>query len=60
MEGGGVLYGACEFFTPQLVGKVRQLVCPKIILDHICVYIYIYIYIYLCASQCLSTRIGGT
>ena len=42
------------FYTPagglsQLVGKARQLGCPKIVLDQcvcICIYIYIYIYIY--------------
>ena len=52
------------FFTPQLVGKARQLGCPKIVLDHVRVYIYIFINIYyicLCAPQCLSTHcIGNT
>ena len=44
-------------FTPQLVGEARQLGCPKIVLDHVHVYIYICMY----APQCLSTRcIGGT
>ena len=49
-------------FTPQLAGEARQLGCPKIVLDHVCVlYIFIYIYICLCAPQCLSTRcIGNT
>ena len=28
------------FFTPQLAGKARQLGCPKIVLDHVRVYIY--------------------
>ena len=26
--------------TPQLVGEARQLGCPKIVLDHMCVYLY--------------------
>ena len=26
-------------FTPQLAGKVRQLGCPKIVLDHVCTFI---------------------
>ena len=40
-----------SFFTPQLAGKARQLGCPKIVLDHVGVYIYIYIYIYVCAHH---------
>ena len=28
-------------FTAQLAGKARQLGCPKIVLDHMCVYIYV-------------------
>ena len=54
-------------FTPQLAGEARQLGCPKIVLDHVCVCVcvcvcvYIYIYICMYAPQCLSTRcIGGT
>ena len=48
-------------FTPQLAGEARQLGCPKIVLDHVRVYIYIYIYICMYPPQCLSTRcIGGT
>ena len=31
-------------FIPQLAGKARQLGCPKIVLDHMCV-LYIIIYI---------------
>ena len=33
-------------FIAQLVGKARQLGCPKIVLDHVCVYLYI---LYVCA-----------
>ena len=29
------------------MGKAHQLGCPKIVLDHMGVYIYIYIYIYI-------------
>ena len=32
---------------PQLAGKARQLGCPKIVLDHMRVYIYNNIYIYI-------------
>ena len=32
--------------TPQLVGKARQLECPKIVLDHVCVYIYVYMFVH--------------
>ena len=32
-----------DIFTPQLVGEARQLGCPKIVLDHMRVYIYIYV-----------------
>ena len=32
-------------FTPQLAGKARQLGCPKIVLDHVRVYIYMCVYI---------------
>ena len=36
-------------FTAQLAGEARQLGCPKIVLDHVRVYIYnIIIYIYVC------------
>ena len=30
-------------FTPQLVGFARQLGCPKIVLDHMSMYVCIYI-----------------
>ena len=44
-------------FTLQLVGEARQLGCPKIVLDHVCI-IYI---ICLCTPQCLSICcIGNT
>ena len=51
-----------SIFTPQLAGEARQLGCPKIVLDHVRVYIYIFFFnICLCAPQCLSTRcIGNT
>ena len=50
----------CVIFTPQLAGEAHQLGCPKIALDHVCVYIHVYI-ICMYALQCLSTRcIGGT
>ena len=29
-----------NFFTAQLAGEARQLGCPKIVLDHVCVCIY--------------------
>ena len=32
-----------RIFTAQLAGKARQLGCPKIVLDHVRVYIYIYV-----------------
>ena len=32
-------------FTAQLAGKARQLSCPKIVLDHMCMY-YIIIYMF--------------
>ena len=43
-------YSPTLFFTPQLAGKARQLGCPKIVLDHVRVYIYIYIN-YVCAHH---------
>ena len=30
-----------RFFTAQLAGEARQLGCPKIVLDHVRVYLYI-------------------
>ena len=52
-----LLTNAAIVFTPQLAGEAHQLGCPKIILDHVHVYIYICMY----APKCLSTRcIGGT
>ena len=30
-------------FTAQLAGKARQLGCPKIVLDHVRVYIHVYV-----------------
>ena len=35
--------GTTIIFTAQLAGKARQLGCPKIVLDHVRVYIYIYV-----------------
>ena len=31
-------------FIPQLAGEACQLGCPKIVLDHMRVYIHVYIY----------------
>ena len=42
-------------FTAQLTGKACQLGCPKIVLDHMRVYIYIYIYIHVCMLWISST-----
>ena len=35
------------------MGEAHQLGCPKIVLDHMCIYIYIYIYIiyYVCVHH---------
>ena len=30
------------FFTPQLTGEARQLGCPKIVLDHVRVYMFVH------------------
>ena len=45
-------------FTAQLAGKARQLGCPKIVLDHVRVYLYIYIYIYICLCALGFLTIG--
>ena len=45
--------GLLRFLHP---GEACQLGCPKIVLDHV----HMYIFICLCTPQCLSTCTGGT
>ena len=52
---------AVVLFTTQLA---YQLGCPKIVLDHVCVWIYMYItcvcmYMYMCVHNA-QVHIGGT
>ena len=51
VPGSTILFFFLFLFTPQLAGEARQLECPKIVLDHVRVYIYIYIFIYVCAHH---------
>ena len=35
-------------FTPQLAGEARQLECPKIVLDHVCVCVCVCVRVCVC------------
>ena len=41
-------------FTAQLAGEARQLGCPKIVLDHMCVYNNIYLCMIVCMLRISS------